>query len=195
MPTLRYAGVALPAKPQGILVGATGFRVCDFHQRTQIANPRICGALFLVFPQCSADIFFWVRDTGTPQAPRVCRFEKPSSRSFWRCMGHGGVGGRPKHLFSCQRGPVRDFGPISLGFGFTSSPHPRVLRAMGPHTQSIINHPGSTSRKESVGCRLGSVEGGLVESQILTQILVSPTGFWFQKWSQNPGPVANQDQK
>ena len=75
----------------------------------------------------------------------------------------GGVGGRQKKLSSRQRGPVRDFGPIFLGFGGLcmicrgkSTPHPHVLRVMGLHTLRLINHEESPSRKDSVGCRFGA---------------------------------------
>ena len=43
-------------------------------------------------------------------------FGKPLKRAIQTCMGHGGVGGRQKKLFSRQHGRVRVFWPVSRNF-------------------------------------------------------------------------------
>ena len=48
----------------------------------------------------------------------------------------------------------------------TSTPHPHVLRVMGPHTLRFINHEESTSQKESVDCQLGLVEVQLDQLEV-----------------------------
>ena len=118
------------------------------------------------------------------------------------------MGGRslPEKLFSHYHGPVKDFGSIFLGFGgvwvrvhppTNPTPHPHVLRFLGPHTPRFINLEWSASRKESVGCRLGSVgcqvrvRWGSVFDHNLGQVRL----FLPQGWGQNPGIGANQGEE